>query len=54
MLSQAIGFSIGIHAKGDQSIERKGTYTDEIMSGATAGIVKNNNKEVILSFLRVR
>ena len=53
MISQAIGFSIGIHAKGDQSIERKNTYTDEIQQGPTAQMVNTNYKDVIFSFLRV-
>ena len=53
MISQALGFSVGIHAKGDQSIEKKSTYTDEIETGPTAVMVKSQNKDIIFSFLRV-
>lgn len=49
-LSQALGFSVGIHAKGDQTIEKKVTYID----GQDAMLqVKSVNKDIIFSFLRV-
>jgi hypothetical protein len=54
MLSQSLGFKVGIHAQGDLSIERKQTYTDEIAEGgASAAMVNTHYKDIIFSFLRV-
>jgi hypothetical protein len=56
-LSQAIGFSVGIHAAGEQSIESKRCIVDEmdaIMDDKLEGKVKSQNRDFLLSFLRVR
>ena len=56
-LSQAIGFSVGIHAAIEQSIERKPCLIDEyegIKDQTGDGKVKSQNKDFLLSFLRVR
>jgi len=56
-LSQAIGFSVGIHSAVEMNIERKFCIVDEydkIVSNDIGDKVKTPNRDFLLSFLRVR
>lgn len=55
-LSQAIGFSVGIHARIDSKLEKKQCLVDEyeeVVKEGGENKVKSQNKEFLLSFLRV-
>jgi len=55
-LSLALGFSVGIHTAGEQSVERKKCIVDEeasIRDDNLEGKVKSQNRDFLLSFLRV-
>ena len=59
-LSQALGFSVGIHGKSDDDQAHRQPSivdpSDTVTLGANSikeGLVPSRNKEVLLSFLRV-